>query len=115
MYLFAALSLAALSAVLVWACNGLWMDYPGKFAMRYFVSVAIVCLALHFPGRPDPVSTKLASLSYGVYLVHPLVMMTLNELGIAVQYPVVFATLVLVLSTAATEVLHRIPVMRQFL
>lgn len=114
MYLLLILSMAALCAVIVVGCNGLWADYPEKFAIRYLVSVAAVCFALHFPGSPDPVSRKLASLSYGIYLVHPLVMVTLDQLGIATQYPLVFVALVLVISAAITDVLRRIPVIRQF-
>jgi peptidoglycan/LPS O-acetylase OafA/YrhL len=55
----------------------------------------------------------LASLSYGVYLVHPLVLIFLHELRIAVQHPLVSLLLAMFISAVVTEVLKKTP-LRQF-
>jgi peptidoglycan/LPS O-acetylase OafA/YrhL len=115
LYLFAVLSMAAVCAVHVWIFNGLWADYAAKFAVRYFASVTLVCFALHWQGNLDQISRKLASLSYGVYLVHPLVLVFLCELNIGVQHPLASLVVVLVISAGTAHILRKIPFMRQFI
>jgi len=115
LYLFLVLSMAAVCAVLLWIWNGLWADYAVKFAVRYFAAVTLVCFALHWQGNLDPISRKLASLSYGVYLVHPLVLVFLCELNFGVQHPFASLFLVLVISAGIAHILKRIPFLRQFI
>ena len=106
--MFAVLSTTA-TCIVVLLCDGPWSDYAGKFALRYCASVTAVCFAVHWQGRLDPISRKLASLSYGIYLVHPLVMVVLKELRIAVQYPFVSLLLVVSISALITDIFKRTP------
>lgn len=115
LYLFTVLLMGAVCAVFLWILSGLWADYAGKFAIRYCVAAALVCFGLHWQGSLDPISKKLASLSYGIYLVHPLVEIVLSELGIAVERPYVSLLLVLVFSALAADVIKRTPFFRQFI
>jgi peptidoglycan/LPS O-acetylase OafA/YrhL len=99
--------------ILAWFSYGTWLDFSGKFAIRYFVSIIIFCSALHWRGKLDPVSAHLASLSYGIYLVHPLVLVPLCQFGIAIQHPLVLLFLVLSVSSLITSILKQTP-LKQF-
>ena len=83
------------------------------YAVRYCVSVAIVCSALYWQGSLDVISRKLASLSYGIYLIHPLVVVTFYRLGIALQHPLLLLFLVLSISSLITFILKKTP-LKQF-
>ena len=93
--------------------HGIWLNYSSKFAIRYFVSMVIFCSALHWRGKLDPVSVNLASLSYGIYLVHPLVLVPLYQFGIAIQHPLLLLFLVLSISSLITFILKKTP-LKQF-
>jgi surface polysaccharide O-acyltransferase-like enzyme len=99
--------------VLAWFSHGVWFDFGTKFAIRYFVSLVIFCSALIWRGKLDPVSTKLASLSYGIYLIHPLVVVPFYQFGISVQHPLLLLFLVLTISSLIIMILKRTPV-KQF-
>lgn len=114
LYLLTILSPLAAYAALAWLFSGSWVEYAGTFAFRYCASVAVICFALQRQGTLDPISRKLASLSYGIYLVHPLIMVLLHELRISMRQPFVSFLLVLLFSAVLTEVLKRLPVVRQF-
>lgn len=108
-------TMAACLACMVFAriSQGTWFDYSTKFAIRYFASFVIFCSALHWRGRLDPISTNLASLSYGIYLVHPLVVVPFYQFGIAVQHPLLLLFLVLSVSSLITFILRKTP-LKQF-
>ena len=93
--------------------HGIWLNYSSKFAIRYFVSLVIFCAALHWRGTLDVVSEKMASLSYGIYLIHPLVLVPFYQLGIAVQHPLLLLFLVLSVSSIITFILRKTP-LKQF-
>jgi surface polysaccharide O-acyltransferase-like enzyme len=114
LYLLTILSPLAAYAALAWLFSGSWLDYAGTFAFRYCASVAVICFALQRQGTMDPISKKLASLSYGIYLVHPLVMVFLAEFGVPVRHPLLLLSLVLLISAVITDVLKRLPFMKQF-
>ena len=113
LHLFVVLSTTAACVVTALLSNGLWSDHATTFVIRYCVSLAAVCLALQWQGSLDPITRKLASLSYGIYLVHNLVIIALYELGVAVQYPPVSLLLVFSISALATHVLKKTP-LKQF-
>lgn len=92
---------------------GTWFDYGSIFAIRYFASLVIFCSALHWRGKLDPISARLASLSYGIYLIHPLVVVPFYQIGIAVQYPFLLLFLVLSISSLITFILKKTP-LKQF-
>jgi surface polysaccharide O-acyltransferase-like enzyme len=83
-----------------------------RIVPRYAVSMAVVSLALLWPGRPDAWSQKLTPLLFGVYLTHPLIVRTymathLPTFGVTLQTLLVFsASVVLVL------ILQRTPLRR---
>ena len=93
--------------------HGIWLNYSSKFAVRYFVSLVIFCAALHWKGRLDPVSASLASLSYGIYLIHPLALIPFYLFRIAIQHPLLLLFLVLSVSSLITFVLKKTP-LKQF-
>lgn len=93
--------------------HGIWLNYSSKYAIRYFASMVIFCSALHWRGKLDLVSANLASLSYGIYLVHPLVLVPLYQFGIAIQHPLLLLFLVLSISSLITFILKKTP-LKQF-
>lgn len=115
-YIFVVLSVAAvygICTVLAWLQTGACFDNGCLFAMQYFISTTVFCSALHWHGRIDPISMKLGSLSYGIYLAHPLVLIFLNRLGIATQTPIVLLFLTLSASMLLTYVFKK-TLLRQF-
>jgi peptidoglycan/LPS O-acetylase OafA/YrhL len=108
-------SMAACAACMVLArfSYGTWFDYSSLFAIRYFASLVLFCSALHWRGTLDPVSAHLASLSYGIYLVHPLVVVPFYQFGIAVQHPFLLLFLVLSISSLITFIIKKTP-LKQF-
>ena len=93
--------------------HGIWLNYGSKFAVRCFVSLVIFCAALHWRGKLDPISASLASSSYGIYLVHPLVLVPFYRLNIAIQHPLLLLFLVLSVSSMITFILRKTP-LKQF-
>ena len=115
-FVFVILSMMAASAVcivLAWVSHGTWLDYGSKFAIRYFVSITIFCFALNWRGHLDPISRNLALLSYGIYLIHPLVTVPFYQFGIAIQHPFVLLFLVLFVSSLIIIILRKTP-LKQF-
>lgn len=115
---FALIILATFSACL--ACmvftrlsHGVWFNYGSKFAFRYLASLVIFCSALHWRGSLDRISESMASLSYGIYLIHPLVVVPLYQFGIATHRPMLLLFLVLSISSLIIFVLRRTP-LKQF-
>jgi peptidoglycan/LPS O-acetylase OafA/YrhL len=92
--------------------HGTWFDYGTKLAARHFVSVVLVFCAFHWRGKLDSVSASLASLSYGVYLIHPLVVVPFHQSGIAEQHPLVLLFFVLSISLLITLILQKTPLKR---
>jgi peptidoglycan/LPS O-acetylase OafA/YrhL len=100
-YLLVALSIAAgfvAYTALLRLERGTWFDPGSEYIVRYGISIALVCLALYWPGRLDPISGILGSLSYGIYLVHPLVLVFLCQFEMLVHQPLLLLFLVLVIS-----------------
>jgi peptidoglycan/LPS O-acetylase OafA/YrhL len=116
LYLFTALATAA-AFVAYTALIGIqrrtWFDHGSKFIIRHYISTVLVCAALHWRGLLGPISRTLGSLSYGIYLVHPLVLIFIYQFRILVDHPLALLSLVLVASAAITLVLERTP-LRQF-
>jgi surface polysaccharide O-acyltransferase-like enzyme len=115
-FVFVILSAMAASAaciVLAWVSHGTWLDFGSKFAIRYFVSIIIFCSALIWRGHLDPISRKMASLSYGIYLIHPLVVIPFYQFGIAIQHPLVLLFVVLSVSSLITYIMRKTP-LKQF-
>jgi len=115
-YLLASLSTTAITVVcfvLAWLDHGMYLNFGNIFAMRYCVSVAIFCSVLYWQGHLDVISSELVSLSYGIYLIHPLVLIPFYQLGIAVQHPLVLLFVVLFISSLIIFILRKTP-LRQF-
>jgi len=115
-YLLATLSTAVAAIaciVLVRLANEMHLNYGIIIAMRYSISVAIICSALYWQGHLDAISRELASLSYGIYLIHPLVIAPFYLFGIAEQHPLVLLFLVLSVSSLITHIMRKTP-LKQF-
>lgn len=46
---------------------------------RFALATALIVLALWFPSWPDPVTTRLTPLVYGVFLIHPLLLLLTHD------------------------------------
>jgi len=111
--ILSAMAASAVCMVLSWLHNGTWLDYGSKFAIRYCVSLIIFCSALNWRGTMDPISRNLASLSYGIYLIHPLATIPFYQFGIAIHHPLVLLFLVLFVSSLIIIVFRKTP-LKQF-
>ena len=115
-YLLATLStaiIAIISVLFVWLNNVTYSRFDIIYTTRYCVSMAIVCSALYWRGFLDIISRELASLSYGIYIIHPLVVIPFYRFGIAVQHPFLLLFLVLSISSLVTFILKKTP-LKQF-
>jgi peptidoglycan/LPS O-acetylase OafA/YrhL len=92
----------------------IWFDHGSRYTIRYCTAVAAVCSALHWQGRLDRVSKTLGPLSYGIYLVHPMIISVLNRTGMLQEQPLALLCLVLAASILITLVLKKTP-LRQFI
>jgi len=109
-YLLATLSTATVavaSVVFAWLDHGAYLKFGIIYATRYFVAVAIVCSGLYWQGHLDTISRKLASLSYGIYLIHPLILIPFYQFGIGIQHPLVLLFVVLFISSLVTFILKK--------
>lgn len=88
------------------------LGFRVKFAVRYIVAVAMVCSVLYWPGKPDVISRTLAPLSYGIYLIHPLVVAFLIRLMSVEQHPFVLFVLVIFVSALMTLIIKRTALMQ---
>lgn len=92
----------------------IWFDHGSKYTLRYCAAAAAVCLALQWQGRADWVSKTLGPLSYGIYLIHPLIIIFLYRTNILKGHPLVLWCLVLIVSILVTFVLKKTR-LRQFI
>jgi surface polysaccharide O-acyltransferase-like enzyme len=106
-------AIAAVCSVAAAACEvaSQLSDVP-QMVTRYVVSVALVSLALLWPGRMDPVSQRLTPLLFGVYLTHPLIVRAYKALhwpdpGVAPLTALIFCA-----SLALVAALRRTPLRR---
>lgn len=111
--ILSAMAASAVCIVLSWLSHGIWLDYGSKYAIRYFVSITIFCCALNWRGNLDPISRNLVSLSYGIYLIHPLATVPFYQFGIATQHPLVLLFLVLFVSSLIILAFRKTP-LKQF-
>ena len=103
------LAAAACAAYVVFAGlrYGTWFDRGARDAICHAIAVAAVCAALHWQGKLDPISKALALSSYGIYLIHPLIVVFLSRVGVLEERPVVLLCLVLAASILTTLALQR--------
>lgn len=76
---------------------------------RYSVSLALVGLAIVWPGPSDPVSQRVAPLLFGVYLSHPLLLRLYQAAHLPVPPTAVLALLMFAASALLVRVLQRTP------
>lgn len=69
-YLFFIFSI--LSACVV-ACLIKVFGAESRFMFRYCIALGIVCFSLAFEGKMDAVTYTMSSLTFGIYLMHPLI------------------------------------------
>lgn len=82
-------------------------------ATPYCVAIVPVCTVFMWNGRLHKSLYKWASLTYGVYLIHPLVGMTLRQGGMGQVSPWVMMLVVFLLSSVITLILQKTP-LKQF-
>ena len=110
LYLLVELLVAAACAAYVVFAElryGVWLDRGGMHAIQYAMAVGTVCIALHWQGKLDPISKALALSSYGIYLVHPLIVVFLSRIEALEERPAILLCLVLAVSMLTTLALRR--------
>lgn len=91
-----------------------WFDPGSEYIIRYGISTVLVCLALYRPGRLDSTFAILSPLSYGIYLIHPLVVIFFYQIGLFIHQPLLLLFLVLSISGAIILVFKN-TLLRQFI
>jgi peptidoglycan/LPS O-acetylase OafA/YrhL len=103
-YVLVSVLIAAAGAALA------WQGISRRLALSHCVAIPIVCASLYWPGDLDSVSRRLAALSYGIYLSHPLVVTMLAKCGLDnSQSPALLLLAVVSVSTIITLFLKRTP------
>jgi peptidoglycan/LPS O-acetylase OafA/YrhL len=69
--------------VLAGACMFTKVMISADLFVPYIVGISCCIIAWAIPGRINPISTRLAKLSFGVYLIHPLIISLLPKIGFA--------------------------------
>jgi len=102
-----------LTLLLVAVCFGVgYMGYAIKYAVRYCGGFLMVCLVLCLDGSRDPVSSRLATLTYGIYLIHPLILVFLGFVHFFDTMPLLVFLITIVLSTIAVVILQKTHIKR---
>jgi peptidoglycan/LPS O-acetylase OafA/YrhL len=83
--------------------------------VAYGIGAVLVCSAVLWPGRAlGPVARHLAPLTYGIYLVHPLVILVLSRVpGFDTQDPLYGVPVVFAVAAATTALIRRVPHLRR--
>ncbi len=106
------LLLLVIALIVAIECETLqWLGF-GSPAIPYGIGLVLVCLAYCWEIRSDIVVTSLASLTFGVYLIHPLVAHALRRVPATNDHYVVFILLTVCISALATLVLMKTPLKR---
>lgn len=79
---------------------------------RFGLACSLIVLALRFPSRPDPVTVRLTPLVYGVFLIHPLVLLFVHDVTVGDPSYELLAACGLGVSAAITLLLQWTPVRR---
>jgi peptidoglycan/LPS O-acetylase OafA/YrhL len=90
-----------------------YYDYS-NLVVAYGIAIVLVCAAFLRKGKWDPISEKGASLTYGIYLIHPFVYSLLRIVGIAELNPWLIMVVVFLLSSLTTLILKKTPFVKQF-
>lgn len=84
----------------------------GVAALPYGIGLALVCLAYCWETRGDGLVASLTPLTFGIYLIHPLVIHVLRRVPAMNDHYVAFVLLTVCISTLMTLVLVRTPLRR---
>jgi surface polysaccharide O-acyltransferase-like enzyme len=84
----------------------------GSPVIPHGIGLALVCLAYWWETRGNIVVASLASLTFGVYLIHPLVIHVLRRTSATNDHYVLFILLTVCISALATLILMRTPLRR---
>jgi len=94
------------------AALGLGLAFAGvvpEMVRRYGVALLLVSLAFLWPGRPEPVSQRLAPLLFGIYLSHPLLVRVYQAAHLPPLPEALFAALIFAAAAALVALLQRSP------
>jgi hypothetical protein len=79
----------------------LYFDY-GHIPVPYGIATVLGCVGFLRNGKADPISQKCALLTYGIYLIHPLIEAMLHYGGIIKSDPWLMVVVVFLLSFVVT-------------
>ncbi|MGE5295818.1 MAG: acyltransferase family protein [Solirubrobacterales bacterium] len=105
--------LLAISLIVILECQVLYWFGFGVPLLPYAIGVVSVCFAYCWEIRSDVVVASLAPLTFGVYLIHPLVILGLRQISAMDGHYAVFVSLSVCISALATLILMKTP-LRQF-
>lgn len=83
-----------------------YVDYS-HLVIPYGIAIVLVCTVFLWEGKLHPLTQKYASLSYGIYLVHPLIGSILNRFVIANTNPWFMMIVVFLVSSLVTLILQK--------
>lgn len=81
-------------------------------AIPYGLAIVLVCAAYAWEASGDAFVTAVAPLTFGIYLIHPLIGIGLQHVLVASRYPAAFILLTAAISGLATLILTRTPLKR---
>jgi hypothetical protein len=85
-----------------------WLQI-GYSAWRFALAIVPIAVAVTWPGRRDPVTTRLTGMRLGVYLSHMLIIGALHFVGAEAQHPALRSAAVVVGSFALTWMIMLTP------
>lgn len=81
--------------------------------IQYSIAIVLICGGYLYPSNRSQLILRMGSLTYGIYLIHPLVDVLLRKLSVLEYHFWFEITLTFVISLAATAVIKR-TVLKQF-
>jgi len=84
----------------------------GRLSVPYGIATALVCAGFIWEGKTDPISQKCALLTYGIYLMHPLIGYVLRYGVVYEANPWLIMVAVFLLSCVVTWVFKQTPLKR---
>jgi peptidoglycan/LPS O-acetylase OafA/YrhL len=101
--------LCMICAMMLGTCTVLTFFHLSSLAVPYGLAIVLVCLACGWQVNGNGFVAAVAPLTFGIYLVHPLVMYGLSQFFRAEGYYAGFVTLTMCISGAVTWGLMKTP------
>ena len=84
-----------------------------EIIVPYSIAIVLVFVALMSKAQSDAQLLKFSSLSYGIYLIHPLVVSVLKAAGMMIVNPMLMVCIIFLISSAMIMIMQKTP-LKQF-